>query len=86
MLSDAERWGKFIKAGRESQLFSTQDEFAKLIVELAEADGHSLTVKQSTVSRWESGATTPALRLRPYIAKALGIPVEVLFQRAEAAA
>lgn len=81
VLSDAQRWGKIIEAGRTSDLFLTQAELADLIEKKARAAGVDITVDQSTVSRWERGTHEPALRARPFIAAALGVQASVLFQR-----
>ena len=86
LLSDEARWGRLIRAARESQLFITQAELAARIVELAAEAGVELTVDQSTVSRWENGDHAPALKARRFVAAALGLEPAVLFQRAEAVA
>lgn len=86
LLSDEERWGRLIRAAREGELFITQAELAAKIVDIAGAAGVELTVDQSTVSRWEKGDHAPALRARPFVAKALDLPPAVLFQRTEAVA
>lgn len=83
MQTDGERWGRIIKAARESELFMTQAELAQRITSLAEEAGVDITCDQSTISRWEKGQE-PSLRVRPFVAKAVDIPAAALFQRAEA--
>ncbi len=85
MATDAERWGRLIRSGREG-LFLTQAEFGERVTAIAAARGVDLTVDQSTVSRWENGQHAPSLRARPCVAAALDVDPAVLFQRAEAAA
>lgn len=83
-MTDRERWGTILRDARRNRLFLTQGEFAARVTELAAEAGTDLAVDQSTVSRWESGESAPALKMRPYIAQALGVDPSMLFQEAAA--
>jgi transcriptional regulator with XRE-family HTH domain len=81
-MTSRQRWGTLIRSGRTGSLFLTQTEFAALVTDLARHQGIDLTVDQSTISRWEKGECAPSLRARPFIAAALEVPVDVIFQDA----
>lgn len=52
----------------------------RLCEEIELASNYTVTVTAGAVCRWESGQREVALRYRPFIAEALGIPVSILFE------
>lgn len=61
------------------ELGLTQAELAAQIVEIAEADGRSLTLTKTAVTHWERGRTEPALRYRRFLVTALETDSRLLF-------
>ncbi len=78
--TNAQRQGRQMRDRRRHHLFLSQQELAELIVKLAADAGVELTLDQSNVSRWEHGQTSPSLRHRRFVAQALEVPADLLFQ------
>lgn len=53
---------------------------AALATEVKERSGQTVELHQSTISKWESGDTEVSLRYRRYLAEALEIPIDILFE------
>lgn len=80
MIDQKPLFAQLIRSARETRLFLSQHAFAKLIEQYArDAGDETLVCDQSTVSRWESGDSIPALRYRPHIATALGMEAVIIF-------
>lgn len=67
-----------------TRLGLTQERLAEAIVGAAADDGLVITLTASAISRWERGIYEPALRYRPFLARALGVDVRDLFPFAPA--
>lgn len=70
--------GLRIYSGRRA-LGLTQVEFAEAVVNAASDDGCTIALTDSTVCKWESGRSEPALRYRRHIARVLDADRRDLF-------